>query len=216
MDEERGFQPIGGLLPKIEPLLSNTASTPTAPRNPSGTTGMAAPARKGSSSTGQQRGGTGVAVRTVGAIAETDRNLAALLERSANCLVSWEMQDVIGPDGQWEMTVRVPSYADPSPAYRQAYEEATAPLPLPEIMKSLGKLRLLTSSKSDTDVDIKLQIAAYAEQILEYPADVARYVLSTQHKHSKWWPAWSEIGARLDLHNRQRHALAPQTPQETR
>ena len=88
-----------------------------------------------------------------------------------------------------------------------------------EIVVELGKLRLCTTAKDLTQDDLGIQISIYTEKLMSYPAEAVKYVLTTQADVSKWWPAWSDIYVRLELHCAKRRktleALKNYAPQET-
>ena len=85
-----------------------------------------------------------------------------------------------------------------------AYERACLPAPDDRIVQELTKLRMKTAAKATDTETLELQQAVYAEELAEYPADVVLYVLRTQPKISKWWPAWGELAERLDLYAKDR------------
>jgi hypothetical protein len=67
-----------------------------------------------------------------------------------------------------------------------------------ECQKLLAVLKILTTTKAEQADDIKLTIEVYRTQLEKYPADVVRYVLTTQANLSKWWPTWADLKGRLD------------------
>jgi hypothetical protein len=82
-----------------------------------------------------------------------------------------------------------------------------SPMSMSEAQKLLGKLRILTKVRAESVDDIRATFAIYAQELAEFPADVVRKVLTTQHKISKWWPAWAELEDRLRFYARTRHNL---------
>ncbi len=77
--------------------------------------------------------------------------------------------------------------------------QSLTPMDSSECQKLLAVLKILTTTKAEQADDIKLTIEVYRAQLEKYPADVVRYVLTTQANLSKWWPTWAELAARLDL-----------------
>lgn len=207
-NEDQGFRSIGSLLPKIENLRPGSDSTGEPSSPSSEITGSGLPARRGQSLTGPRRGGTDVAKsdRTEQAISQSDQALAALLTQCAGS-ISWRRIDESGDYG-YERSIDVPQARNVEQRYRDAYEAACVPMGLEETNRLLGKLKVMTAARQQQADDIAFQIMVYAEELAEYPADIARHVLSTQYKVSKWWPAWQEIQSRIEHHGRQRMALA--------
>lgn len=80
-----------------------------------------------------------------------------------------------------------------------AYERACLPMPDPQINEELGKLRVRTAWRDPGQEDMSFAMRVYADDLAEWPADVVKEVLSTQHKVSKFWPAWIELEERLKL-----------------
>ena len=76
-----------------------------------------------------------------------------------------------------------------------------------EVFSLLGRLKMMTASRKHEELEMEAIVTVYAESCLEYPGDVVRHVLKTQPNHSKWWPTWAELGARLDLHSSYRVKL---------
>ena len=83
---------------------------------------------------------------------------------------------------------------------RQVINRITVPLPAEEVVSLLAKIRLMTARRSDDADDQDAQLMLYAEELSYWPADAVKAVLSTQHRHSKWWPTWAELEERLQDH----------------
>jgi len=67
-----------------------------------------------------------------------------------------------------------------------------------ECRKLLAEMKYLTRQKAEATEDIAAQIEIYARRLEAFPPDIVRYVIRTQTDESPWWPAWSELKARLD------------------
>lgn len=63
----------------------------------------------------------------------------------------------------------------------------------------LTELKALTRPSQGTTADLEAQMVAYLKRLMDYPADVTRYVLTTQPDFSPWWPAWAELKDRLEM-----------------
>jgi len=71
----------------------------------------------------------------------------------------------------------------------------------------LARLKAKTRSRSETDSDIAFQIAVYAEDLQEWPADVARKVLREWANTHPFWPTWADLVGVLEPVMRKRQAL---------
>lgn len=112
----------------------------------------------------------------------------------------WEGEDI---------TIRLSIDADPK-AIAEALdlvETACQPLPDAQIHSALESLYQLTAHRNPGEGDLELQRRAYAHQLREWPADVVLYVLSTQARHSQWWPSWYDLERRLESRAGRRMAL---------
>lgn len=221
----RDFRQIGSLTKTIMPSPSNSASTEPLPRTSppnSATTGTAGPGATASSRTGLQRGASGFAgtsmttAQDLGRLVAgddpkaTDKAVAASLPPSVKQSLTSEHRTYFGIGGadvqtSYKLTAPV-SEADRAAAIA-ILETASAPPRPEEVLKLLYRLKALTVSREQHSEDVRAQAACYAEELMRYPADVVRYVLRTQPEHSKFWPAWLELAARLDLYSRRRVKL---------
>ena len=85
-----------------------------------------------------------------------------------------------------------------------------------ECRKLLAEMKYLTRQRAESTEDIAAQIEIYARRLEAFPADIVRYVIRTQTDESPWWPAWSELKARLDpLMVARRRKLAALTSSQT-
>lgn len=82
-----------------------------------------------------------------------------------------------------------------------------APAPQAFVLKELTRLRLLTKSRPESEEDLMLLVAAYAEELGRYPADVVRDVCRKAAATERFWPAWAELKPRLDEAVKLRQAL---------
>jgi hypothetical protein len=74
------------------------------------------------------------------------------------------------------------------------------------IWSELARVRAMTVSR-DINMDLQLVLAAYADELMKYPADAVREVLRAWPHDEKFWPSMSELVARLDRLVAPRHAL---------
>lgn len=214
--EERGFQPIGSLTKQAANSLSPTVSTPTpSPRN-SATIGLVSPAARDSRPIGRQHGEIAV-VRSPGAEgklpspAQVDQNLLASLPRSVASALRERIIDRSTPEYGWDCEfVGYYQIDAPEADVAEALMQTNATLiPVPgEVVKAeLARLKVTTKSRAESGDDLKLTLAAYAEYLAEYPADVVVDALRWWARNEKWWPAWAELKELLDRRVRRRKAL---------
>ena len=131
-------------------------------------------------------------------IAETDAALIRSLPPSVRSCLE------IKTEGRWNkdesfrgyVTIVTPTTAigdELLAVARETVAESIAPMERNELIKALGKLKLLTAARGVGETDLTLQLAAYADELAQWPADVVREVLERQPRRSKWWPAWAEL-----------------------
>lgn len=70
----------------------------------------------------------------------------------------------------------------------------------------LTDLFALTKRRAEDGITLDITLAAYGERLLEYPADVTRYVLTTWPDQSIWFPAWHELKENLEFWTGDRRA----------
>ena len=76
-----------------------------------------------------------------------------------------------------------------------------------ETLVRLGELRLLTRKAKDTDDDALGQFGLFASKIEQFPADIARTVLTEWGNTKTFWPAWAELNILLDERVQKRYGL---------
>lgn len=76
-----------------------------------------------------------------------------------------------------------------------------------EALELLTELKALTRPSQGTTTDLEAQFIAYLKRLVDWPADVVRYVMKTQPDHSPWWPAWQELKDRLEMHTYRRRMM---------
>lgn len=134
----------------------------------------------------------------------TDAALEAYLPPSVR---SWIRATALRQE--WEKLPKLRQYS-PEPQYPQALpaeqqaqalkavEATLSTVNGNECRKLLAEMKYLTRQKAEATEDIAAQIEIYARRLETYPPDVVRYVIKSQTDSSPWWPAWSELKARLD------------------
>lgn len=213
--EEHGWQPIGSLLPKTGISPPASASTPTGSPDRSATTGPPPPARRASNGIGPRRGATGAAAKpgTWEAVAATDDHLeASLKQQLGQWLVLAGVRTLTFPNGEYAATVRIPKLRKGAPIdlvdeCSRMVRGACQPMARREILAGLSRLRTLTAARKEDTDDMQWTLETYADELEEYPGDVVAYVLRTQHKVDRWWPAWAELAERLDRESARRFTL---------
>ena len=211
------FRPIGSLTKAVLPSATNlgliTSPSTTSPPS-SETTGPQSPAGTRSRPTGTRPGETGsgdtlaITVQHLGPLMAghdpnaTDKAVEALLPPSVRSCLRTEAPARFGPQGFYAGPTRYRISGVVSDADRSAaiitLQAAQKPAKGNEILRLLTRLKVMTASRAQDADELKLQIACYKEELLRYPGDIVRHVLRTQPLHSKFWPTWSELAARLE------------------
>ena len=77
-----------------------------------------------------------------------------------------------------------------------------------EIIKELGKLRALVTTRKEDHDSLAIILGAFAEQIEDarYPIDVVRQARIDSAQVSKFWPSWAEFKEHCDGHFLKRKA----------
>lgn len=72
---------------------------------------------------------------------------------------------------------------------------AMTPMPAKDIAAALAKLRALTKTRAEAAIDMEIAVAAYADELRQYPADVVRETLTEwpRRTNGQWWPSWHEL-----------------------
>lgn len=76
------------------------------------------------------------------------------------------------------------------------------------IASELTRMRVLTKARELSNDDASATVAAYAEELSRYPADIVRAACRGWSKREPWWPSWAELKEELTRHARRRKALA--------
>jgi hypothetical protein len=173
--EGQGFRQIGNPMKNVERLLTASGSMQTEQPTNSGTIGQACQEPREQSSTGLQRGATGV---------DALRDLAR--------------KDPHGP-----MAINAGLRRGVKPA-TMSWQELNEPPTAQEILQMLKVLRAKTIRRSEDPEDMEIAIIAYGEELTRYPADIVRHVLKEQPRKSKWFPSWFDLGEELNFWNFER------------
>lgn len=134
-----------------------------------------------------------------------DRALAALLKPLEMSCLEPRLTSDFELQG-WRRTADLPS--NMLPALRQTAEAITKPAGRSLAAQEAGRCLLLTKSKSSDQTDLKLMIAALADEMGEYPADVLVTAFRRWAKREKWSPSLAEIKAECDRLCRLRKSFA--------
>lgn len=79
------------------------------------------------------------------------------------------------------------------------------------VTAALARLKSLTIKRDSDEIDTRLQVAAYLDELAAYPADVACEALRLwpREPDGRWWPAWADLAGLCDrLMEPRRAALA--------
>jgi len=90
---------------------------------------------------------------------------------------------------------------------RKAIMELCQPADRKLVGQCLVKLRALTATRNLGDFDLDLTLEAYADKLMEYPADAVVQALNEAPDRDKWFPAWADLKTRLDYHTTDRRLV---------
>ena len=76
-----------------------------------------------------------------------------------------------------------------------------------DCQKWLARLKMMTAARSTGQDDLVAQIAIYADELSEYPADVVRDVCRWWAAREKWFPTWAELRQACDERVMKRRAI---------
>ena len=215
--EDRGFLPIGSLLPKIVSSPAPRDSTTDSSGTPSATTGTRLPAPARSSGTGPRLGGTGVASRpawTPNADPERANELlwdsarqrlpsSAGIARRAIYDPDFDCYDLIVPRS-------APTAADLAAldAIEAELEPWLEPTPRATAVKVIQALRQRTAGRTPDEGDTLLMLDEYARAFADYPEDVLREAARRWSRRERWFPAEADLRAECDRLMAPRRRLA--------
>lgn len=80
-----------------------------------------------------------------------------------------------------------------------ALEASLTPMPIEKLVIEVTRLRTMTRSRPETQVDMEAQLMIFSEMLEEYPEDIVMEVVRSWPRKSKWWPAWAELQEDLDF-----------------
>ena len=216
-DEAPGLRRIGSLTSKIVDMHSPKASTPTRSPKSSETTGTPRQDLVPSSSTGTQRGASGaLALQKQMARNDpeaTDTILQARLEQLLGQHFVSREREKVDPVYGWDSeligySLRQPVSASAMAAARALASAALEPMPQPEIVKELLKLKRLTKSRAEPEADLEAIFVAFAEELADYPPDVIRCALRQIARHETFFPSLNEIIAECQPLTHKRRCIA--------
>ena len=216
--EDQGFRSIGSLLPRIANLPPGWDSTPPKSQPSSETTGSRCLVPKAGSSVGPAPSETAAARLLAGGGPTPEDRRAAERETEAWLRLpaqSWlgfkEVVQYEAATGQflgvrWEFNPAAGTEAQRTAA--MALLKSCPPrAPVQEIMGELTRLRVLTIARAEDQGDLTLKLAAYAEELSEFPIEVVRSACRGLAKREKWFPSWSELKADCDWRYAKARAL---------
>jgi hypothetical protein len=213
------FQTIGSLTSKIADSLKNKVLTSGA-LLPSGTNSLTGTARKPMSlPTTTPLGERGLAVApnslrqmvaTSRNPAEVDRSLRAslhpLVELSSEC--EWLTEDPHQMGEIRRFSVSGEKAPDGLQSASELINAVRHPLPIEDIIAALTNVRVLTISRASTSEDLDLTLAAFADALSEFPADIVRKALRDWPQSHKYWPTLAEIRASMEPLLRERGMIS--------
>lgn len=85
--------------------------------------------------------------------------------------------------------------------------QSLSPMEPTETLTELTKVFVRTTARAQDHDDLKLRLVVYAEDLSEYPADVARYALREWPKLSTWWPTTHDLVKLMERWTERRRML---------
>lgn len=95
--------------------------------------------------------------------------------------------------------------ADKALAFKPTAERFLAPASMQMVEAWIAELDVITIRREGDEVTQTVRLRAYANRLVEYPADIARYALLV--KVWKFFPAWEELKKVCDLELAKRKAM---------
>lgn len=92
-----------------------------------------------------------------------------------------------------------------------ALRRANAPAHNNDLLRELTRLKFLTKSRQQNDVDTKLQLQAYLTELSRYPGEITLYAVSnwiTVPDKGAWFPSFEELFATIKPYLQERTLLA--------
>ena len=65
------------------------------------------------------------------------------------------------------------------------------PMPVKEIARALARLKMMTATRKQEDIDIAHQTELYIAELQNWPADIVKQ--ATHPRYYKFFPTWSEL-----------------------
>ena len=214
-NEERGFQKIGPLIPKID-QSQEPRGTPNSKLIGSGlafeTIGSVSRGIEGVNSIGKRHGEITSGAGSRGyKLADlhpvvADKMLQERLPPRAASLIN--TAEVLNKD--YEVVGYKPLELSPSEALSilENTDEFFMSAPYESILKGLARARAMTKRRTEQADDEEITLAAYAGLFTPWPADVTAIVLSKMHRlEGGWWPSAAKVETELESFGRARLAL---------
>lgn len=108
---------------------------------------------------------------------------------------------------RYEITRQIPEN-DRQEAIAQL-ESVCAPASERKIGELITVMYALTRQRQQEQLTLDLAVAAYAHQLMNYPADIVCEVLTKWPDNNTWWPSWHELKSDLDWRNKHGKLLSP-------
>lgn len=193
------MQPLKDLMPKPSPQLVSNSVTTTPPRAPS-------------ARIGEHPGGRGLATTSATtALAAGRAPDPTAMHRGLLAQLPPGIRSSLKPvyDAKGELTNYRLTHAHPTEltSAKQVLASSLMPMTGEKCLDLLTEMKAMTRPSPGTTADIEAQMVAYLKRLMDYPADVVNYVLTTQPDYSPWWPAWAELKERLEMHTYRRRMM---------
>jgi hypothetical protein len=128
----------------------------------------------------------------------TDTILQATCEQLLGQSFVSREREKIDPVYGWDSeligySLKRPVSASAMEAARALASAALEPMPQPEIVKELARLRAVTKSRAETETDHEATYLVLAEELAEYPPDVIRTAFRQIARRAAFFPSLSEM-----------------------
>lgn len=135
---------------------------------------------------------------------DTDENLRVFLERQCGLRHEIQSQMMFPNDKpmykKFKRVAMEPDHDADLPAALHAIELSLTPLRKHDIAAALAKLRALTKARAESEMDMEITVAAYVDELSNFPADTVRETLEQWPRNpaGMWWPSWHELQETLE------------------
>ena len=129
--------------------------------------------------------------------AAINSNLKAALNSWPNLSVSYRKTSVVSPEYGFMRVREIPQFSTNDPEglkeLHRALEHSTKPCPKDEILKELYAMSLGMARRKDQDIDFKMMLSVYANDLGEYPRDVILDACGEIRREQRFFPTIADL-----------------------